>query len=168
MPGAKETWSMSSSSFVADCPTSAHASFVQIQFGDGSSLSTQMPTRADNPWLWMQVPWIFARRHSLHRSRLWRRSKSTRSDAHLLQMLDLPLMTLYGGSRLGWKSGNSRRLIPVKLLCPVNCKFFFASTKILRHSTRQWRKCRTQAYLRSPIFFHPSRAGGFRGCTLEG
>ncbi len=36
MPGAKETWSMSSSSFVADCPTSAHASFVQIQFGDGS------------------------------------------------------------------------------------------------------------------------------------
>src|SRR6266571_2198208 len=24
------------------------------------SLSTQMPTRADNPWLWMQVPWIFA------------------------------------------------------------------------------------------------------------
>jgi len=27
---------MSSPSFVADCPTSAHASFVQIQFGDGS------------------------------------------------------------------------------------------------------------------------------------
>jgi hypothetical protein len=39
MPGAKETWSMSSSSFVTDCPASAHASIVQIQFGDGTVLA---------------------------------------------------------------------------------------------------------------------------------
>jgi len=74
---------MSSSSFVADCPTSAHASFVQIQFGDGSVFEHSDADARRQPVVMDASTMDFSNAPFSPPFEVWRRWKSTRSDAHL-------------------------------------------------------------------------------------
>jgi hypothetical protein len=49
LPGEKEIWSVSSPSFPANCPTSARASFLQIQYSDGSTVERSDPDGRREP-----------------------------------------------------------------------------------------------------------------------